>query len=131
MPRSSSTTSASPAPSTLAWMAAIHVLETQRDPAALVVGPQQARHRSGDGQRATIRASRRCKLGESGFAASLTALMNTRRSSSRRSRAASPGENPVGCVIDATTGEARRSSSAARTSAGKFSQSTRSPFAAG
>src|SRR2546427_4887436 len=32
-------------------MAPVHVLETQGDPAALVVGPEQARHRSGDGKR--------------------------------------------------------------------------------
>src|SRR6266511_3996944 len=67
--------------------------------------------------------------GESGLAFSLTALMNTRRPSSRRSLAARPGEKPNCCVTASTTREPSRDSSATRTSAGICSQWMRTPRA--
>src|SRR6266702_2102294 len=67
--------------------------------------------------------------GVSGFEASLTALMNARRPSSSTTRAARPGEKPLGCVVDWITAEPNRSSSAARSSAGRSSQWTRTPSA--
>src|SRR2546427_1553948 len=83
------------------------------------------------GSAATMRASRRCRPGASGFAAPLTACMNTRLPSWSRPCAASPGEKPVRWVIDSTTREPRRRSRAARTSAGRSFQSTRRPSAGG
>src|SRR2546421_8840051 len=76
-----------------------------------------------------MRASRRWMPGVSGFACSLTAFMNTRRPSLRRSRAARPGEKPCGCVTASTTRAPRRSSSSARTSRGTSSQWMRTPLA--
>src|SRR6266581_9309724 len=67
--------------------------------------------------------------GVSGFEASLTALMNARRPSSSTTRAARPGEKPLGCVVAWITAEPNRSSSAARSSAGRSSQWTRTPSA--
>src|SRR5260370_20282787 len=67
--------------------------------------------------------------GVSGLASSSTALRKTRRPWSRSRRAASPGENPVGCVVASTTRPPSLSSSTARTSGGTSSQCTRTPRA--
>src|SRR6266550_348033 len=55
--------------------------------------------------------------------------MNARRPSSSTTRAARPGEKPLGWVVARTTTEPNRSSSAARSSAGRSSQWTRTPSA--
>src|SRR4030081_1760358 len=69
--------------------------------------------------------------GVSGLAFSLTALTKQRRPSLVRSRAASPGEKPLGWVSASTTRPPIRSSIESRTWSGKSSQWTRTPLAGG
>ena len=67
------------------------------------------------GSAAAMRASRRCIPGESGLVLPLTALTKTRRPSVNVSRAATPGENPPGCVAASTTSAPSRSTRPRRT----------------
>jgi hypothetical protein len=78
-----------------------------------------------------MRASPRCTAGLSGFGSGPTALTNARRPSASRSRAATPGENPPGCVTASTTLPPSRSSTSARSQAGASAQPSRCPVAGG
>jgi hypothetical protein len=78
-----------------------------------------------------IRASPRCTPGLSGFGSDPTALTNARRPSASRSRAATPGENPPGCVTASTTIPPSRSSTSARNQAGASPHASRNPLAGG
>ncbi|MBB4898523.1 hypothetical protein FHS37_002581 [Streptomyces griseostramineus] len=67
----------------------------------------------------------------SGFGSAPTAFTNTRRPSTRRMRAATPGEKPPAWVTALCTGAPRRSSTWLRTPWGTAHQSTRTPAATG
>src|SRR5260370_5757877 len=81
------------------------------------------------GSAAALRASRRCRAGESGFGWIPMAFRNPRLPSASRSRAATPGENPPGWVTDSVTVEPSRASRACRKLLGSCSQWRRTPVA--
>ena len=78
-----------------------------------------------------ILASRRCIPGVSGLGSGPTALTKTRRPSSTVSRAATPGEKPVGCVTASTTVPPSHRSIAARTRPGISAHSSLTPRSGG
>ncbi len=74
---------------------------------------------------ASTRASSAYDVATTRWATLLAALTNNREPSAVCSRDANPGVNPVPCDCEETTREPIRSSTSARTSAGRCSQASR------
>ena len=77
------------------------------------------------------RASPRWTPGLSGFGSGPTALTNARRPSASRSRVATPGENPPGCVTASATLPPSRASTSSRSQSGASAHANRRPVAGG
>ena len=99
---------------------------------SLVVGPQQARRRASSRAGWPLcRSPRRWNAGASALGSGPTALAKTRRPSSVVSRAATPGEKPVGCVTALTISLPSQRSTSLRTRRGRSVQSSLAPRSGG
>ena len=106
-------------------------VENEHNPAdiSIVEYPAQSRVGRSSGSDATMCASRRWNDGESALGMGPTALTNTPGLFASTSRAATPGETPLGCVCQATTRAPAQVSNACRTRSGTSTHSSRTPSA--